>query len=520
MVAFILFLSVILRIPSPAVAADGRSTQELYIQHCAVCHHAQRLGGTGPALLPENLKRLSREGAVSVITSGRPATQMPAFANRLNSKEIQALVEKIYTPLPTFPVWGMAQIQASRIVPNPPATLPSKPIHTADPLNLFVVVELEDHHASILDGDRLEPIHRFETRYALHGGPKFSPDGRFVYFASRDGWITRYDLFGLRIVAEVRAGINTRNLAVSGDGRFVMVANYLPNSLVVLEAEQLTPIKIIPVESEKGESSRVSAVFSAPPRNTFVAALKDLPEVWEIPYSDKARPIYRGMVHDFRQDSGEKPPIDTTPFPLRRIKLDDYLDDFFFDPSYRHLIGAARTGLSGQVVHLDVGRKIASIDIPGMPHLSSGITWHYKGTTILATPNLKEGVVTVIDLKNWQVIKRIKTLGPGFFMRSHENSPYAWVDVFFGSHRDAVHVIDKATLEIVKTLRPAPGKTSAHVEFTRDGRYALLSLWDSDGAIVVYNSKTLEEVKRIPMKKPSGKYNVYNKITRSSGTSH
>jgi hypothetical protein len=27
-------------------------------------------------------------------------------------------------------------------------------------------------------------------------------------------------------------------------------------------------------------------------------------------------------------------------------------------------------------------------------------------------------------------------------------------------------------------------------------------------------------VKRIPMVKPSGKYNVYNKTTRSAGTSH
>ncbi len=40
------------------------------------------------------------------------------------------------------------------------------------------------------------------------------------------------------------------------------------------------------------------------------------------------------------------------------------------------------------------------------------------------------------------------------------------------------------------------------------------------GAIVVYDAQTLEEVKRIPLKKPSGKYNVYNKITRSEGTSH
>ena len=93
-------------------------------------------------------------------------------------------------------------------------------------------------------------------------------------------------------------------------------------------------------------------------------------------------------------------------------------------------------------------------------------------------------------------------------------------DVFFGEHKDAVHVIDKKTLEIVKTLRPQPGKTAAHVEFTRDGRYALLSLWEMDGALVVYNAQTLEEVKRIPMVKPSGKYNVYNKITKAEGTSH
>jgi hypothetical protein len=30
-----------------------------------------------------------------------------------------------------------------------------------------------------------------------------------------------------------------------------------------------------------------------------------------------------------------------------------------------------------------------------------------------------------------------------------------------------------------------------------------------DGALVVYDANTLEEIKRIPMKKPSGKYNAY-----------
>lgn len=498
----------------PAAAQEAAA---LYRQHCAACHGADRLGQMGPALLPENLGRLKPEQAAKVIAEGRPATQMPGFAAQLNEGEIQQLVKFIYTPLDHVPEWGLEQIRATQIVEHPLDTLPAKPVFDADPLNLFVVVELADHHATILDGDRLEPIHRFATRIALHGGPKFSPDGRFVYFASRNGWISKYDLYSLQTVAEIRAGINTRNLAVSGDGRYVMVANYLPHTLVLLDAQDLTPLKLFEVKDDQGRSSRVSAVYTAPPRQSFIAALKDLTQVWEISYADDPEPVYRGLVHDYRMKEGL---AEQGPFPVRRIVLDDYLDDFFFDQSYTHLIGAARNGNNGQSVNLLVGRKVAELDLPGLPHLGSGISWDYGGGRVLATPNLKQSQVSIIDMSTWKTIKRIDTLGPGFFMRSHENSPYAWADVFFGPNKDAVHVIDKSTLKIVETLRPAPGKTAAHVEFDRYGRYVLLSIWDDDGAIVVYDAKTLAEIKRIPMKKPSGKYNVFNKIERSEGTSH
>jgi hypothetical protein len=126
----------------------------------------------------------------------------------------------------------------------------------------------------------------------------------------------------------------------------------------------------------------------------------------------------------------------------------------------------------------------------------------------------------VIDARDWKVAKQIPTPGPGFFMRSHEATPYAWVDSMMSPAKDTLTVLDKRTLEPVAALRPEPGKTLAHVEFTRDGRYALASLWEQDGALIVFDAATLEEVKRIPMKKPVGKYNVHNKITRSEGTSH
>ncbi|MCP4041613.1 MAG: cytochrome C oxidase Cbb3, partial [Gammaproteobacteria bacterium] len=453
-------------------------------------------GLMGPALLPENLKRLRQKKAVKVIAQGRPATQMLGFGDKLTSTQIQGLVDLIYTPLPEVPKWEMAQIRTSHIIHNRPEDLPDRPVFNADPLNLFIVVELGDHHATILDGDRFEPIHRFQTRFALHGGPKYSSDGRYLYMASRDGWISKYDIYNLKLVAEIRAGINTRNLAVAADGRTVMIANYLPHTLVALDAVDLTPLKVIPVGDGQGHSSRVSAVYTAKPRDSFIAALKDIPQVWEINYAEEPPPGFGQWVHDYRPDSGELEK--SKPFPVRRIMVKDYLDDFFFDQKYVKLMGASREG-TGQVVDLDLGRVTSSLALPGMPHLSSGITWEYEGRPVLATPNIREGSVSVIDMGSWETIKRIKTLGPGFFMRSHENSPYAWVDVFFGPHRDVMHVIDKRTLEIVKTLRPAPGKTAAHVEFTRDGSHALVSIWDMDGALVIYDARTLEEVKRLPM---------------------
>jgi len=510
-------LAVVTLVSGPAVqAADAPA---LYAEHCASCHGADRLGGTGPALLPQNLRRLRAKKATSVIANGRAATQMPAFGETLTPSEIDALVAHIYEPLPEVPDWRTAEIEASRVFNDALADV-SAPRFDADPLNLFVVVEIGDHHATILDGDLFEPIHRFPTRYALHGGPKFTPNGRYVFFMSRDGWVTKYDLYALDVVAEVRAGINSRNIAISEDGLHIAVANYLPHTLVILSATDLSVEKVFDVADKWGTPSRVSAVYQARPRKSFVAALKDVAEIWEIATDPNAKPVYSGLVHSREAGMEEAVPSGAGLFALRRIETPVPMDDFFFTPDYRNLIGSARDGGSAVVVNLNVGRDIARVDLPGLPHLGSGIAWTLNGRRVMATPHLKQGRISVIDITDWSIVKSIETKGPGFFMRSHENSRYAWTDVFFGPNRDLMHVIDKQTLEIARTLQPAPGKTAAHVEFDRDGSHALVSIWENDGALVVYDAETLKEVKRLPMSKPSGKYNVWNKITFSEGTSH
>ena len=494
----------------------------LYTQHCAACHGEQRTGLMGPALLPESLERLRPAEALKVIAQGRPATQMPGFAGQLSATDIAALAAHIRTPVSPAPVWAEADIRASRTFNPAPAGEPAKPLWRADPMNLFVVVEGGDHHISLLDGDKFEVITRFASRFALHGGPKFTPDGRYVFFGSRDGWITKYDLWRLRVVAEVRAGLNMRNVAVSGDGKWVMAANYLPHSVVLFDADLNLQKTYAAATLDGKQTSRVSAVYDATPRNSFVVALKDIPELWEISYNPKAEPIYDGLVHDYKMGEAiAKPGF----HGVRRTPLDEPLDDFFFDQSYRHVLGATRPktaegSATAQVVNLDARRKIADLPIAGMPHLGSGITFAWNGSTVLASPNLKGGAIDVIDMKTWKPVTTIPTPGPGFFMRSHESSRFAWTDSMMSpTAKDTMTIIDKTTLQPVATVKE-PGRTLAHIEFTKDGRYALASVWEMDGALIVYDAATFKEVKRLPMSKPVGKYNVWNKITRSEGTSH
>ena len=499
-----------------SAAPDGAM---IFSDLCAACHSETRLGGTGPALIPESLGRLKGEKLQAVIADGRPMTQMPGFAQTLSASEIAAVADYVSAPLAKAPVWGVAEIKATRSLRDDytPAT---KPVFTADPMNVTLAVETGDSHISVLDGDTFAVLARFETPFAVHGGPKFSPDGRYVFVMSRDGWVQKYDIWSLHEVGRVRAGLNSRNIAMSHDGKWLAVANYLPRTLTILSTDDLSVAKVIEVAGRDGTPSRVAAVYQAPERQSFVLALKDVPEIWEVATNPAAGPFYDGFVHSHEADMKEALGAEEGLFARRRIDVSAPLDDFFFDPDYRNLIGANREGETGVVVNLDVGREIATLPLPGMPHLGSGISWMRDGRRVMAVPHLNEGRISIIDMTDWSLVKIVETSGPGFFLRSHDGTPYLWADVFAGPHKGEMHLIDKKTLDVVKVITPEPGRTVAHTEFTRDGSRALVSIWEDDGAVIVFDTKTQTELMRLPMRKPSGKYNVWNKITFEDGTSH
>ena len=74
----------------------------------------------------------------------------------------------------------------------------------------------------------------------------------------------------------------------------------------------------------------------------------------------------------------------------------------------------------------------------------------------MAFPNLKgEQDFPFIDMTGLESDHQTEE---GFFMRSHNDSPF-WQMYFLVPTKEAVHIIDKQKLEIVKTLLcPAKGK--------------------------------------------------------------
>lgn len=195
-------------------------------------------------------------------------------------------------------------------------------------------------------------------RSALRGAR--TPDGRYAFFASLDGWITKFDTLNQQVVAEVRTGIRTGDLALSGDGRYLAVANDLPTTLVLLDGD-LNLMRVHAVKDKTGKTgSRVAALHDAAPRKSFVAALKDVAEVWEISYDPSAEDIAVGMVHDFQYQEGAFARGYLNP---RRTFLAEPLEEFFLSSDCSELMAASREAGKLQIINLDVRRKIADLPV-------------------------------------------------------------------------------------------------------------------------------------------------------------
>lgn len=501
---------------------DFNQAKTMYFQRCAGCHGVLRKGATGKSLAPKDtckksLKRLER--IIGLGTEGG----MNNFDDIFSKKEIKMLATYIRMEPPIPPEMSLALMQKRTKVYVQPKDYPTKPLHGRNWQNFFVVIERDAGKVAIIDGDKHEIIAHINAGYAVHvikGTEHHKIDhvkntGRFWYTMGRDGKMNKIDLWQTpdkMLVAETQVAYDARDVAVTGDGKYLIGGGYWPPHFVIVDAKTMKPLKVVStrgvnVDGEYVNESRVAAVYTNPNETSFLVSAKELGQMWQVDYKD----------------------IDN----LNITKMDTakYLHDGFYDPTGRYFQIAANASDKMVVVDTKTAKREAIINVDKKPHPGPGANWNDpKCGPVGGTTHLGVGKVTVWgnDPKGhksqaWKVCYELETDGAGVFIRTHPTSQYVWADQTKHPEVDiqqSVKVFDKKTRKIVKTIRVTKekGKVAVHMEFNKDGSEVWVSVWNRKesskpaGEIVIYDAKTLKEKARIKgLTTPTGKFNVYNR---------
>jgi hypothetical protein len=452
-----------------AASAEPSSIAARYQELCASCHGNLRYGGYAPPLIPATLGRKSGEELERAILQGHANTKMSGFADRVDAREATALVAFIRRPVETIR-WEVADIAESRV------EYPIETVRIARTVrrdNIILVVERGTGDVSVLDGDSMREVDRFEVG-RVHGGPKFDRGYRKVIVPTRDGTLVEYDLERGEVRSRVKVAVNTRNVATSPEGDFVVAANQLPANLALLDGH-LRPLRVFPLPGQP------SGVYALPGARQFILTLRDVPLLYRISYPD---------------------------LKMREVSLPEPFEDFVFVPGRPFLLASSRGGQRISLYSLESHSILGSVETKGLPHLFSACFFSHGGTLHAAVNHIGVPRLSIIEMDRFQIVKELPLRGSGFFVRTHDGTPYLWVD----TDTDEIQLIHKETLTLLdRTLAPERGKKALHVEFTAEGDSALVSVAHEVGAVVIYDSRTLEETGRLPYAAPIGKYNAFNK---------
>jgi nitrite reductase (NO-forming)/hydroxylamine reductase len=497
----------------------------LYFQQCAGCHGVLRKGATGKNLEPENMLKLGQQRLERIIALGTEGG-MNNFDKIYSPDDIKLLATYIQMTPPVPPEMSLKQMKERVKRHVELKDYPTKPVHGRNWKNFFLAIERDNGSVAVIDGDKKELVARIPTGYAVHvmkavehnkvaKHPKPEEIGRFWYTMGRDGKMTKIDLWqspDKMLVAETQIAYDARDVAVSGDGKYVIGGGYWPPHFVILDAQTMEPLKVVSargvnVDGEYVNEARVAAIYDTPHAPTWLVNIKELGQTWQVDYSD---------INNLRVDM-----IDNAKF----------LHDGFFDPTGRYFQIAANASNKMVVIDAEERKLEAMIDTDLRPHPGPGANWiDPKCGPVGGTPHLGVGKMTAWGndpAKNkdaaWKICYEVETEGPGLFIRTHPKSDYVWIDQTLHPEpevQQSIKVIDKKTREIVKTIRltETKGYVAVHFEFNNDGTEVWASVWNRadstkpNGEIIVFDAKTLQEKARVKgLYAPTGKFNVFNR---------
>lgn len=505
-------------LPLVSPAADLERAERLYAQHCAVCHGADRGGYIGPALNRDETK-LQQGEIAEIILSGRPPTLMPqhpSWRGALSAKDRDLLATLVATQPRRTLTWNMSDVRQSlTVLVADEEKLAAAPRYRIEHLDDLMAVMSRGRQAAgkeaqvlFFDGRTHRQVGAVPTGVAPHLMDFHPTDPRWAYVRDDAGWVHKVDLYSMRAVRKVRAGLNGTSLAVSRDGRYVAAGSYVPHTMVIMDAATLEPVRVIELAGVDPDGRMVEAdagmITATPYANWFVVALEQAGQVWIV---DLERPQ----------------------MPITRVAdVGRHLHDAFLSPDGRYLVVASYDDHVNAVVDLVEARVVRKIPAGCKPHLGSGAVLRSNGRLLGIGTNIGEAEcpafeVTVFDMETFDVVKRIPVLGPTESPAAHPDAPYVIVDIVgTGPNANKIQFVDKNTLEVVRTLEVAGTLGHSHFpEYTARGDFFYVSArYRGDrsqvahgGQLAIFDSRTLRQVKSIPVDVPAG---VFSRVRARS----
>lgn len=465
----------------PAMAGESKmDVAKMFEKECQGCHGPNHEGGVGSSLDPKVIGKKNAYMLADIIMNGRAGTAMPAFKGKMEKDDADKMVDYLLKyEGQQIKNLTMADVAATHQVLQDREELYKKylkPVNVKNVQDIVVFTERDTSKVGFIDGTTNKVLSKHESGFATHVTVVNKRIPRYVYNISRDGWVNMFDLNapGQPIIAKIRVGSDSRGLACTPDGRYLMAGNYVPGGAVLLDAMTLKPLKVYPTSSVidmDGNlgSSRVASIADTPYGPYIAFALKDAGHVYIIDYSKPDFPIVGDIpgigkiLHDAFLNEGEE----VGRYYMIASQGSDVVG--IVDFKTKTLAGKVYTG-------------------PGTkPHPGQGSSWTQEktGKQLHATVNMNLGLVSIWDNK-WNVVKATKTAGGGLFVGTNEHTPYIWADNVIGGedNYNKMHLINKDSLMVDRIIQA-----------------------DKDGSIKLidaHNNKTIKEWKTAVIKDAKG----------------
>lgn len=518
---------------------SGMDVEQVFERECQGCHGPNHEGGVGSDLRPGVIEKVNSYMLAETILNGRAGTAMPPFKEKFSQADADKMVDYLqHFKGQKIKVLTLEAVKSGWKTLNDRMEFFNKYPQAADVkknTDIVFVTERDAERVAFVDGTSGKVLSKHPAGFAVHVTVTNKRQPRYAYSISRSGLVTMFDLNspGQQKIAECQVGSDSRGLAVSPDGKYLMAGNYVPGGAILMDAMTLEPLKVYPTSSvidTEGNigSSRVAGIWDTPYGPYIAFALKDAGHVYIVDYSQPDFPIV-----------GDIPNIG-------KILHDGFLNEG--KEIGRYLMVASQGSDVVGVVDFKTKSLVAKVYTgpAAKPHPGQGSSWYNEElhTQVHATVNMNVGQVTIWD-NNWDVVRQIPTGGGGLFVGTSEHTPFIWADNVLGGPENwnKVHLINKQKMELdriievgttqgtvtdpvthkilykwkVPTVKDKDGKAIVprilHAEPANHGHWSMISEWNA-GRIGIYEAKTGKFVKYIDgLTTPTFTYSIEHRQT-------